>query len=481
MKSHRTRVVHALLRASICLVTVFLAACGGGNSAPATTSPTSIGTSFASGSASDSAGVVVTTVTSPPVSLDAPLDVTVDGGGNLYLIDAMGAIRRVTSQGAASYLVGGPSASGVVPSSDMTLYQPQGLVADVNGTIYVTDTYSNTIRKITPAGVVSILAGSPNQTGSNDGIGPAATFFKPWGIARDTAGNLYVTDAGNSTIRMVTPTGVVTTLAGTAGQIGSADGMGAAARFNSPQRIAVDLSGNVYVADSGNSAIRKITADGVVTTIAGQAGVTGNADGIGASARFKNPGGIAVDKQGNLLVADTGNATIRKITSSGEVTTFAGRVGDAGSQDGNASVAQFYGPSGLAVDAFNNVFVADTYNGNVRKITPTGIVSSISDVIPFVSTSSVTTVSFSPGHSLQFTLPADARGTLVQLWLDGFGGGRNVLSVYPGTTMLLTLPSGTAYSITIPTQPTGLSCSVQNGVGTMGSTQVNAVVSCQSV
>jgi len=165
------------------------------------------------------------------------------------------------------------------------------------------------------AGVVTTLAGRPYVSGSVDDRGAAARFTGLYGIARDSAGNLYVTDASN-TIRMITPAGVVTTLAGKAGVWGSADGQGAAARFDGPEGIVCDAFGTIYVADWGNNIIREITPSGDVTTIAGKAGTAGRADGSSSTARFYRPSGIACDAAGNLYVTDSVNDTIRKITLS---------------------------------------------------------------------------------------------------------------------------------------------------------------------
>ena len=178
--------------------------------------------------------------------------------------------------------------------------------------------------------VVSRLAGSAYGIGFEDGTGTAARFTSPLGAAVDASGNLYVGDASNHTIRKVTPSGVVTTLAGRAGAPGSADGPGSLARFNYPSGVAVDGSGNVFVVDGGNYTIRKVTAAGVVTTLAGLAGQLGSADGTGSAARFSftwlfhELAGVAVDGSGNLYVGDAYNRTIRKVTAVGVVTTLAG-------------------------------------------------------------------------------------------------------------------------------------------------------------
>src|SRR5205085_2340119 len=160
------------------------------------------------------------------------------------------------------------------------------------------------IRKIAPAGVVTTLAGLAGNPGSDDGTGSAARFYDPSGVATDSSGNVYVADSGHQTVRKVNPAGVVTTLAGLAGNQGSDDGTGSAARFYDPFGVATDSSGNVYVADTRNHTIRKITPAGVVTTLAGPAGSRGSADGTGSAARFYHPGGVATGSSGNIYVAD---------------------------------------------------------------------------------------------------------------------------------------------------------------------------------
>ncbi len=224
------------------------------------------------------------------------------------------------------------------------------------------------------------LAGSPGDPGSSDGTGNAAQFDNPTGVAVDNAGNLYVTDWYNCTVRKISPTGVVSTLAGSPGSVGSSDGTGSAARFNYPYGVAVDGAGNVYVADFYNSTIRKITSSGVVSTLAGLAGIAGSADGIGSDARLHYPYGMAVDSSGNVYVGDEGNNTIRKITPGGAVSTLAGSAGLAGSADGAGSAARFDHPLGVAVDSSGNVYVADLYNSTIRKITAAGVVSTLAGV-----------------------------------------------------------------------------------------------------
>ena len=203
--------------------------------------------------------------------------------------------------------------------------------------VYVADTANHTIRKITPGGVVSTLAGLAGNPGSADGTGSAARFNQPQGVAVDGAGNVYVADTGNHTIRKITPGGAVSTLAGLAGSSGSANGTGSGARFYEPEGVAVDSAGNVYVADTWNHTIRKITPGGVVTTLAGRPATSAAPTATGSGAQFYQPQGVAVDSAGNVYVADTGNQTIRKIRPAAVVTTLAGLAGNYGSADGTGS------------------------------------------------------------------------------------------------------------------------------------------------
>jgi hypothetical protein len=225
--------------------------------------------------------------------------------------------------------------------------------------------------------VLALFAGDMMGAGTADGTGAAARFDHTNGVATDSAGNVYVADRFNHTIRKITRAGAVSTLAGTAGVEGSTDGTGAAASFSDLRGVAVDSTGNVYVADSGNNTIRKITLARVVTTLAGTAGVKGSTDGIGAAARLNNPYGLAAHSAGNIYVTDAGNYTIRKITPAGMVTTLAGTAGARGSIDATGAAARFSFPLGVATDSAGNVYVADALNYTIRKITPAGMVSTV--------------------------------------------------------------------------------------------------------
>jgi hypothetical protein len=273
--------------------------------------------------------------------------------------------------------------SGVTGSANGTgaaasLFVVAGMVHDSAGNMFVTNYWTQTIRKITPAGVVSTYAGAVNAQGSTDGLALTARFKFPWGITIDSADNLFVADGNNYTIRKITPAGVVSTFAGSPGITGNLDGTGASARFYGPRGITIDGANNLYVADKVASTIRKITPSGVVTTVAGLGLTPGIADGTGTAARFNGPEGIDSDATGTLYVADTDNHIIRKITPAGEVITLAGSTtGISGSTDGIGAAAKFIWPSGMKLDAAGNVYVADYGNTAVRKITPASQVSTV--------------------------------------------------------------------------------------------------------
>jgi sugar lactone lactonase YvrE len=305
-----------------------------------------------------------------------------------------------------------------------------------------------------PSIVVSTLAGggmgdpatitSPvyGRIGSADGTGTAASFYAPAGVVVDAAGNLYVTETGNHIIRKVTPAGVVTKFAGNLAG-GSANGTGSAASFSGMQGLAIDAGGNLYIADSGNQMIRKVTPAGVVTTFAGT-GVPGAQNGPAASATFNAPTGVAFDGTGNLLVADFGNKMIRKITPAGIVSTVAGN-GNVGYANGPGASATFTSPSRLTADAAGNVYVADFKM--VRKITPDGTVATLA------GNNADTTVVYSPpvdgkGSAASFTVLAgitiDAAGNLYA------GDNTRVRLITPDGTVSTLAGGGTGNTIDGP-------------------------------
>lgn len=271
-----------------------------------------------------------------------------------------------------------------IPSA--TFSSPFGVAVDNRGNLFISDAYSNAIYKISLDRTVRRIAGSPTgQAGYLDGAGDGVLFNGPAGVALDQIGNLFVADAGNQCIRKITANGITSTLAGTPLASGWMDGASNVAQFSFPAGVAVGTTGFVYVADSGNDAIRQVTPGGTVTTLAGN-GIPGAADGMGAVAQFNYPGSVAVDGFGNLYVADTANNTIRKMTLTGTnwtVNTLAGQPGLAGSTDGSGSAALFYDPEAIAVDYQGNLYVADTYNNTIRKISTNGVVATIAGLPQF--------------------------------------------------------------------------------------------------
>lgn len=359
--------------------------------------------------------------------LNSPTSTAVDAAGNVYVADEYNhIIRKITSAGVMTTLAG---AAGIGGSADGTgtearFFYPKGVAVDGSGNVYVADADNFTVRKITPAGVVTTLAGMANQQGSADGAGSAARFSDVSGVAVDGNGNVYVSDRSNYTVRKITSDGVVSTFAGSAGNPGSIDAStGSVARFKNPYAVAVDGSGNVYVTDTLSYSIRKITPGGAVSTLpvsrsfygfysgvffgvavdgsgnvyaslgnsifeitaagqeidlAGEEDTSGWMDDFGFNARFNFPTGLSVDGSGNVFVADTGNHTIRKISGGGQVSTFAGLAGGfPGSTDDTGAAARFNRPSGVAVDSLGNAYVADTINYTIRKITAAGAVSTL--------------------------------------------------------------------------------------------------------
>jgi sugar lactone lactonase YvrE len=283
---------------------------------------------------------------------------------------AQDSVRTVAGQASVS-----GTANGVGTNAQFN--DPAGLTADPAGNLYLADTRNHVIRRIGTNGAVTTFAGQMGVAGSGNGTGTQARFNTPSGIAIDTAGFLFVTDTGNHTVRKITPAGVVSTIAGGAGQSGFTDALGPAARFNSPLGIAVAANGSLYVADCGNHLIRAISTSGGVTTLAGTPETWGSADGVGAAARFNGPVGLALDQQGHLFVSDANNHTIRKIIPGGIVSTWAGAPGIDGSTNGDRGIARFAKPAELVFDTRGNLLVADSFNHVIRSISPDGLVSTV--------------------------------------------------------------------------------------------------------
>lgn len=274
--------------------------------------------------------------------------------------------------------VAGNSSAGYINAigTAASFNQPLGAVVDKNGNIYVTDVGNEVIRKIAPDGSVSTFAGS-GTPGSSDGTGTGASFYHPVGMCIDANQNIYVADEDNNMIRKITPAGVVTTLAGQT-SAGWVDGGPSVAKFNLPCGIAVAPNGNVYVADDGNNRIRMITPTGTVSTLAGS-GSAAFADGQGTGASFNQPFSVTIDNSGTLLyVADRYNHRIRKVTLGGAVSTLAGNGTAAYFDSATGTLAEFNYPTTVTVDKLGNVYVADYHNNRIRKITPAGATSTLS-------------------------------------------------------------------------------------------------------
>jgi sugar lactone lactonase YvrE len=319
---------------------------------------------------------------------DEPLGVAVDAQGNVYVADSSNyRIREIDLAGNVTTFAGRGTFGHVDgPSGTAEFQDPSGIAIDSHGNFYVADSAGNRIRKIDPSGNVTTLAGngtgaSTSTGGYADGTGGpngSAEFYIPMGVAVDGQGNVYVADTWNNRVRKIDPVGNVTTLAGN-GLQSYEDGTGGpngTAEFYGPEGLAVDAQGNVYVADSANNRVRKIDTGGNVTTLAGN-GTPGFADGTGGpngTAEFLLPMGVAVDSQGNVVVADNASHRIRRIDPAGNVTTLAGN-GMPSSVDGTGGAngsATFYYPWSVASDAAGNVYVADSGSSSIRRISWAG-------------------------------------------------------------------------------------------------------------
>jgi len=306
-------------------------------------------------------------------SFNNPTGVAVDPSGNIYVADyGNNLIREITTAGMVSTFAGSGNQGAINATGLLASFSgPAGITIDASGNLYVADAGSNLIRKITTSAVVTTLAGG-DTTAMTNGIGANASFSDPLGVTVDPSGNVFVADAGDNMVRMITPSGLVSTLAGTAV---SSDSLTVNSVFNNPTGVAVDAADNVFVADYLNNNILLVNTAGIVTTLAGT-GLQGNNNGPNSSATFYYPNSVAVDANDNVYVADGINNLIRKISPNGVVSTLAGS-GVAGAIDSTGTAASFNGPSGLAVDASGNVYVADTNNNLIRKITPAGVVTTI--------------------------------------------------------------------------------------------------------
>jgi uncharacterized repeat protein (TIGR01451 family) len=313
--------------------------------------------------------------------LSEPYGVAVDATGDLYIADiANERIRKVNSSGTIATVAGNGAAGysgdgGTATSAE--LYYPYGVAVSPAGSLYVSDSGNARIRSVSAAGTISTVVGGATGDG---GLGEFGHLNQPYGVARDNAGNTYIADTNNNRVRKVAANGTITTVAGTgvSGYLGD-NGPATSAELNSPYSVAVDGSGNLYIADSYNSRVRKVNSSGTITTVAGNGAYAYSGDGgAAASASLNEPFGVAVDAAGDLYIADFYNYRVRKVNSSGTITTVAGNGTYGYSGDGGvATSAELREPWGVAVDTSGNVYIADSYNYRIRMVSTSGIITTV--------------------------------------------------------------------------------------------------------
>ncbi|MCY4595485.1 MAG: NHL repeat-containing protein, partial [Bryobacterales bacterium] len=317
--------------------------------------------------------------------LHFPSGVAVDGLGNLYIadrsnhrvrkVDRAGVITTVAGTGELGY--GGDGG----PAAGAELASPSGVAVDGSGNLYIADESNHRVRRVDPAGVITTVAGTAALGYGGDG-GPAASaeLAFPLGVAVDGSGNLYIADSWNDRVRKVDRAGVITTVAGTGERgYGGDGGPAASAQLYSPRGVAVDGSGNLYIADSSNDRVRRVDLAGVITTVAGTGALGyGGDSGPAVNARLGDPSAVAVDASGNLYIADGWNHRVRKVDRAGVITTVAG-TGERGygGDGGPAASAQLTFPRGVAVDGSGNLYIADSWNHRVRRVDLAGVITTV--------------------------------------------------------------------------------------------------------
>jgi len=396
------------------------------------------------------------------LALSSPRGIAVDGAGNYFISDVgTNRVRKVAPDGVIETIAGQGTEGFGGDGGSATLAQlfvPAGLAVDVMGNLLIADSNNGRVRSVSPDGIITTVAGNGSVGFGGDG-GPAtaAEFSLPSGVALDGAGNLFVADTNNHQVRKITPAGIITIAAGdgTAGFFG--DGEAAVfAQLFLPVALATDSGGNLFIVDSGNSRIRRVTPAGIITTFAGMGTPGFSGDGTEAvSAELKYPNGIAIDAAGNLFISDTGNNRIRRVTPAGIISTVAGDgTAGAGGDRGWAVSAQLDAPLGLAVDAAGNLLIADSNNGRVRKITFSTV-----PTFSFVDrgASSTITAGLPPAVSSGFAgiRPADGEVTPPGLAIFGFRQN-NILVSEAGVPAAPPIRSGRIYAAVSPGVNTGL-------------------------
>ena len=373
----------------------------------------------------------------PVAQLNQPGSVAIDPAGNLYIADALNhRVRKVSASGVITTIAGtgvaGYSGDGG-QAVNAQLSGPMGVAADGYGDVFIADTGNNRIRKVTSDGTMYTVAGNGNAGFLGDGgLAPFAAIHSPQGVAVDAAGNIYIADTGNQRVRMATPTLTIQTIGGNGRPGYSGDGgPGVNAQLNSPAAVAVDGAGNVYVADRDNGRVRMIAPSGTITTVAGSASTTGIGDGGPAgSASLSAPQGVTVDGAGDIFVADSGHNRIREVFPNGTIVTVAGNGTCCYSGDGNpAASAQLNGPTGLALDGQGNLYVADAVNAAVRGIQPAAVNPTITAV---VNAASAVPGPVAPGEVVVIVGAGLGPSQLVSTQLDSNG---QVATQLAGTTV----------------------------------------------
>jgi alpha-tubulin suppressor-like RCC1 family protein len=406
-----------------------------------------------------SSGAKLTVFTSP---LTMPVGIVGDKAGNLFVSDAANQTLLKVDPDLKLSVVAGKN--GVMGKSDGTgtaalFNEPGGVISFDDGSLLLADTSNNAIRAVSAQGAVTTLAGG--TLGNADGDGPAAQFNAPLGLSADLAGVYLVADQANHVIRMVTGTGRVATLAGKAGIPGTADGTGSSASFNLPTGIITRRDqynyytwtggsngyGTIFVSDQGSNTIRAVQSNGQVATYVGTPSQAGTTDSYRQNARFNKPTGLTMDGDGNLYVADTGNHTIRKVDTWGNVTTLAGSPGASGLMDGTGRLARFNAPEALTFGRDRNLYVADTGNGVIRKVTMTGVVTTLSVLgnVPVINTQPAS-LSVTTGTGASFTVAATGEGTLTYQWRKN---GAAITGATSATYSIATTTAGDAANYTV--------------------------------
>ncbi len=374
-----------------------------------------------------------------------PTAIGLDSAGNIYEIESSGSrLRKIDTSGNINSICGnrgnGFSGDGGA-AAQAVLNNPVGMTVDANGNIYIADTQNGRVRKIDASLNITTVAGNGGLSYSGDGgQANAAQISLPQGVAVDASGNVFFSDTNNHAVRKVSTNGVISTVAGngTAG-FGGDGGAGASAQLNMPQGLALDGSGNLYIADSGNNRVRKLTPAGTISTFAGTGAASSSGDGgAAASAGLYLPFGVAVDAGGNVFVTEFGGNRVRKVSSAGAISAVAG-TGTAGytGDGGQAAAAQLTNPRAVAVDANGNVYIADTNNYAVRVVNKSGVISTIAG-------------NGTPGFSGDFGPATSAQvGTPSGVAVDPAGnvyisdGGARVRKIYAGGTIATIAGDGT--------------------------------------